>query len=90
MLKKKVIDSLWKKIYEQSVVSDCMLGRIKDSKINFDEINPSILDGINEIKICACGTSYHAGLTSSYYLKRLSKIKCSIEVVSEFRYKNHF
>ena len=77
-----------KEIYEQSiVVSDCMLGRIKDSEINFDEIDPSILDGINEIKICACGTSYHAGLTSSYLFERLSKIKCSIEVASEFRYK---
>ena len=64
-----------------------MLGRIKDSEINFDEINPTILDGINEIKICACGTSYHAGLTSSYLFERLSKIKCSIEVASEFRYK---
>ena len=77
-----------KEIYEQSiVVSDCMLGRIKDSEINFDEIDTSILDGINEIKICACGTSYHAGLTSSYLFERLSKIKCSIEVASEFRYK---
>src|SRR5574344_1735314 len=75
-------------IYEQSVVvSDCMIGRIKDSEINFDEINPTILDGINEIKTCACGTSYHAGLTSSYLFERLSKIKCSIEVASEFRYK---
>ena len=77
-----------KEIYEQSiVVSDCMLGRIKDSEINFDEIDSTILDGINEIKICACGTSYHAGLTSTYLFERLSKIKCSIEVASEFRYK---
>jgi len=77
-----------KEIYEQSdVVSDCMLGRLKDSEVNFDEIEPSILDGINEIKICACGTSYHAALTSSYLFERLSKIKCSVEVASEFRYK---
>ncbi|MGE0050833.1 MAG: glutamine--fructose-6-phosphate transaminase (isomerizing) [Arcobacter sp.] len=77
-----------KEIYEQSsVVSDCMLGRIKDNEILFDEINSSILEGINEIKICACGTSYHAGLTSSYLFERLSKIKCNIEVASEFRYK---
>ncbi|MFA7086229.1 MAG: glutamine--fructose-6-phosphate transaminase (isomerizing) [Aliarcobacter sp.] len=77
-----------KEIYEQSVVvSDCMLGRVKDSEISFDEIDSKILDGINEIKICACGTSYHAGLASSYLFERLSKIKCSIEVASEFRYK---
>jgi glutamine---fructose-6-phosphate transaminase (isomerizing) len=77
-----------KEIYEQStVVSDCMLGRIKDDGILFDEIDESILDGINEIKICACGTSYHAGLTASYLFERLSKIKCNIEIASEFRYK---
>jgi len=77
-----------KEIYEQSVVvSDCMLGRVKDSDINFDEIDSKILDGINEIKISACGTSYHAGLASSYLFERLSKIKCSVEVASEFRYK---
>ncbi|MGJ0320440.1 glutamine--fructose-6-phosphate transaminase (isomerizing) [Aliarcobacter cryaerophilus] len=77
-----------KEIYEQSVVvSDCMLGRVKDSEINFDEIDSKILDGINEIKICACGTSYHAGLASTYLFERLSKIKCSVEVASEFRYK---
>ncbi len=77
-----------KEIYEQSiVVSDCMLGRLKDNEVNFDEIEASILDGIEEIKICACGTSYHAGLTSSYLFERLAKIKCSVEVASEFRYK---
>ena len=78
-----------KEIYEQSdVVSDCMLGRIQDNGISFDEIDESILEGIKEIKICACGTSYHAGLTSSYLFERLSKVKCSIEVASEFRYKD--
>ncbi len=78
-----------KEIYEQSdVVSDCMLGRLNDEEILFDEIDNSILDGIKEIKICACGTSYHAGLTSSYLFERLSKIKCNIEIASEFRYKD--
>lgn len=77
-----------KEIYEQStVVSDCMLGRIKDEEILFEEIDASIIEGINEIKICACGTSYHAGLTASYLFERLSKVKCNVEIASEFRYK---
>jgi glucosamine--fructose-6-phosphate aminotransferase (isomerizing) len=77
-----------KEIYEQSdVVSDAMLGRIKDNSIYFDEINHDIINGINEIKICACGTSYHAGLTASYLFERLTKIRCSVEIASEFRYK---
>ncbi|MEA3290332.1 MAG: glutamine--fructose-6-phosphate transaminase (isomerizing) [Campylobacterota bacterium] len=77
-----------KEIYEQSdVVTDSMLGRITDNGIVFDEMEKDLLDGIKEIKICACGTSYHAGLTASYLFERISKIKCSIEIASEFRYK---
>ena len=77
-----------KEIYEQSdVVTDCMIGRISDEGIIFDEIDASIIDGINEIKICACGTSYHAGLTASYLFERFTKVRCSVEIASEFRYK---
>jgi glucosamine--fructose-6-phosphate aminotransferase (isomerizing) len=77
-----------KEIYEQSdVATDAMIGRILDEKIIFDEVDASICEGINEIKICACGTSYHAGLTASYLIERLSQIRCSVEIASEFRYK---
>ncbi|MEA2017072.1 MAG: glutamine--fructose-6-phosphate transaminase (isomerizing), partial [Campylobacterota bacterium] len=77
-----------KEIYEQKdVVVDSMLGRIGDDEIVFDEIKSNMIDGINEIKICACGTSYHAGLTASYLLERLTKVRCSVEIASEFRYK---
>jgi len=77
-----------KEIYEQSyVVADTMLGRITDNGIVFDEIEEDLIEGIKEIRICACGTSYHAALTSSYLFERISKIKCSVEIASEFRYK---
>ena len=77
-----------KEIHEQSdVVIDSMLGRINDDAISFDEVDASIIDGINEIKICACGTSYHAGLAASYLFERLAKVRCSVEIASEFRYK---
>lgn len=77
-----------KEIYEQSnVVSDTMLGRLQDQSITFDEFDAGIIEGINEIKICACGTSYHAGITASYLFERLAKVKCSVEIASEFRYK---
>jgi glucosamine--fructose-6-phosphate aminotransferase (isomerizing) len=77
-----------KEIYEQKdVVVDSMLGRINDNEIKFDELDDNILDKIEEIKICACGTSYHAGLMASYLFERLSKIKTTIEIASEFRYK---
>lgn len=77
-----------KEIHEQSVVvSDTMIGRVCDEKIAFDEFESSIIEGIEEIKICACGTSYHAGLTASYLFERLAKVRCSVEIASEFRYK---
>ncbi len=77
-----------KEIYEQSeVIVDSMLGRINDDNIIFDELDNNIIKDINEIKICACGTSYHAGLTASYLFERITKIRCNVEIASEFRYK---
>ena len=77
-----------KEIYEQAqVMSDTMIGRIGDDHILFDELEEEFFEGIEAIKICACGTSYHAALTSSYLFERLAKIRCDIEIASEFRYK---
>ncbi len=78
-----------KEIYEQSdVISDALLGRIHDNSIHFDELEPALFDGINEIKLCACGTSYHAALASSYLFERYAKVRSSVEIASELRYKD--
>ncbi|HIP62208.1 MAG TPA: glutamine--fructose-6-phosphate transaminase (isomerizing), partial [Sulfurovum sp.] len=77
-----------KEIYEQSrMMGETMMGRVLDDSIQFDELDSSLFDGITAIKICACGTSYHSALTSSYLFERISKIRCDIEIASEFRYK---
>lgn len=77
-----------KEIYEQSeVLKDTMLGRVTDQGIHFDEFDKSFFEGIKEIQISACGTSYHAGMVGRYLLEREAKIKTSIEVASELRYK---
>ena len=77
-----------KEIYEQSdVISDALLGRIQDEGISFDELDPALFEGINEIKLCACGTSYHAALASSYLFERYAKVRSSVEIASELRYK---
>ena len=78
-----------KEIYEQSsVIADTLMGRINDKEVIFDELDTSLFDGINEIKLCACGTSYHSALSASYLFERYSKIKTSVEVASEFRYRS--
>ncbi|RLA69856.1 MAG: glutamine--fructose-6-phosphate transaminase (isomerizing) [Epsilonproteobacteria bacterium] len=77
-----------KEIYEQTeVLVDTMMGRIKEDGIAFDELDTDLFEGINEIKLCACGTSYHSALTSSYLFERYAKIRTSVEIASEFRYK---
>jgi glutamine---fructose-6-phosphate transaminase (isomerizing) len=78
-----------KEIYEQSSVAlDTMMGRVAHERIDLDELDDLDLSNIDEIKICACGTSYHAGLAGTYLFERISKIRCSAEIASEFRYKD--
>lgn len=80
-----------KEIYEQSrVLADTLMGRLQDESVYFEEIDPSLFNGINEIKLCACGTSYHAALVASYLFERHAKIKTSVEIASEFRYREPF
>ena len=40
------------------------------------------------ILILACGTSYHAGLVARYWLESVAKIPCSVDIASEYRYRN--
>jgi len=78
-----------KEIYEQgTVITDTLLGRLTEDEVLFDEIDSSLFDDINEIKLCACGTSYHSALTASYLFERHSRVKTSVEVASELRYRD--
>ena len=78
-----------KEIYEQSyVMTETMMGRVHGNSILFDELDENFFEGITAIKICACGTSYHSALTSAYLFERIAKIRCDIEIASEFRYKD--
>ena len=80
-----------KEIYEQSyVMSETIMGRIIDGHINFEELDKSFFDDIYAITICACGTSYHSALASSYLFQRLGQMRCEIEIASEFRYREPF
>jgi len=77
-----------KEIYEQcDVISDTLMGRISEDEILFEELDKDLFNGINEIKLCACGTSYHSALSASYLFERYSKIRTSVEIASEFRYR---
>ncbi len=78
-----------KEIYEQSVVAtETLMGRIKNNQIYLEELDKELFDNIDEIIMCACGTSYHAAITASYLFERVAKIRTKVEVASEFRYKD--
>ena len=78
-----------KEIYEQThVITDTLLGRLATDKVIFEELDEKLFDGINEIKLCACGTSYHAAISASYLFERYAKVKTSVEIASEFRYRS--
>ena len=47
----------------------------------------STMKRINAVTILACGTSYHAGLVARYWIEAIAGIPCSVEIASEFRYR---
>lgn len=82
-----------KEIFEQpKSLNLCMNGRLQK------ELNEIKLSGItdfgdkfekaNRILISACGTSWHAGLIGKYLFESFCHKPVSVEVASEFRYRN--
>jgi glutamine---fructose-6-phosphate transaminase (isomerizing) len=47
----------------------------------------SSMKRINAVTVLACGTSYHAGLVARYWIEAIAGIPCSVEIASEFRYR---
>ncbi len=81
-----------KEIYEQPrAVADTLEGRLSENRVLDEAFGVGagkILDVIEGVHIIACGTSYHAGLVGRYWLESIAGIPCSVEVASEFRYRN--
>lgn len=81
-----------KEIYEQAwAVSETLEGRFVDNRLQdsaFGHNAAEVFDQIKSVQILACGTSYHAGLVARYWFEMLARVPCSIEVASEFRYRN--
>ncbi len=79
-----------KEINEQpDILENIFKYRIKDSEIFFEElkINREELARIKKIVIVACGTAYHAGMVGKYILEELANIPVSVDLSSEFRYR---
>ncbi|MEJ2622158.1 MAG: glutamine--fructose-6-phosphate transaminase (isomerizing) [Candidatus Thiodiazotropha sp.] len=79
-----------KEIFEQpAVIAETLEGRIHKGRLleeSFGHEAKALLDKTRNVHIVACGTSYHAGLVARYWLEEIG-IHCSVEVASEFRYR---
>ena len=85
-------DYMLKEIYEQpNAIRETIGSRLPENgPCNFEDLNVSkeFLSSINKIYIVACGTAMHAGLTGKNAIEQLCNIPVSVEVASEFRYRN--
>ena len=52
------------------------------------EGDDSILEGVERISIVACGTAMHAGLVGQNMIEKYARIPVSVEIASEFRYRD--
>ncbi len=80
-----------KEIYTQPVaIADTLEGRLLNGQViekAFGMAAEAILDQTRAVHIVACGTSYHAGLVARYWLEEIAGVHCSVEVASEYRYR---
>ena len=82
-----------KEIFEQPrAVRDTTLGRVgqETGRIFLDEmdIRPEEFASFRQVKIIACGTSWHAALAGKFMIERLARIPVEADYGSEFRYRD--
>jgi len=81
-----------KEIFEQpQAIRDTLESRIGEEKVLFSAFGPKaqkIFKKTKRVQIIACGTSYNAGLVAKYWFEDIARIRCNIEVASEYRYRH--
>jgi glucosamine--fructose-6-phosphate aminotransferase (isomerizing) len=82
-----------KEIFEQPrAVRETLLGRmsLESGRVFLDEmdITEKEFQDFRNIKIIACGTSWHAALAGKFMIERLARIPVEVDYGSEFRYRD--
>ncbi len=80
-----------KEIYEQpKAVRDTIRPRLKDGKIEIEELNMTDeeIRGIRKIYMIGCGSAYHTAVTAKYIFEGMARIPVEIDLASEFRYRD--
>jgi glucosamine--fructose-6-phosphate aminotransferase (isomerizing) len=82
-----------KEIMEQpDAIAAALEGRVMQDAVVMPAIfgpqAEDIFSRIEHIQLIGCGTSYHAAMIARYWLESLAQIPCSVEIASEFRYRD--
>jgi glucosamine--fructose-6-phosphate aminotransferase (isomerizing) len=82
-----------KEIYEQPrAVRDTTLGRVgqESGRIFLDEMDISAKEfkDFRQVRIVACGPSWHAALAGKFMMERLARVPVEVDYGSEFRYRD--
>jgi glucosamine--fructose-6-phosphate aminotransferase (isomerizing) len=82
-----------KEIYEQPrAVRDTTLGRVSQEtgQVFLDEMDiaPAEFARFSQIKIIACGTSWHAAMAGKFMIEKLARLPVEVDYGSEFRYRD--
>jgi glucosamine--fructose-6-phosphate aminotransferase (isomerizing) len=82
-----------KEIYEQPrAVRDTTLGRVSQEtgQVFLDEMDiaPAEFARFRQVKIIACGTSWHAALAGKFMIEKLARLPVEVDYGSEFRYRD--
>ncbi len=82
-----------KEIFEQPrAVKDTLVGRVglESGRVFLDEVDISEAEfrEFEQVKIVACGTSWHAGLAGKFIIERLARLPVEVDYGSEFRYRD--
>ena len=76
-----------KEIHEQpDAIAATLAAHLEGTRI-CPSLDRELLKRVRAIHIIACGTSYHAGLVARYWIEQLARIPVSVEIASEYRYR---
>ena len=78
-----------KEIFEQPrAIGDTLEGIVGITPELFGDGAYRIFKEVDAVLVIACGTSYYAGMTAKYWLEGIARIPTSVEVASEYRYRD--
>jgi glucosamine--fructose-6-phosphate aminotransferase (isomerizing) len=81
-----------KEIHEQPLaIANTLEERVANGRLLEAAFGPAateVFKRTRNVHLVACGTSYHAALTARYFIEQICKVPCSVDIASEYRYRN--